>query len=170
MQDCATFHLLTEAISSFSSVPGGRGGIPIGNLSSQIFANIYLNELDRYMKHEIGVRGYLRYGDDFIVVENGLVRLEHIQAETIRFLNKRLKLQVNPIRNKIIKTSHGLQILGVKIWPSGRVLNKRNQARIYQRLTHGNVSSYYGLIGKHGNSKQRKLFGWTVCAEILPSQ
>ncbi len=169
-KDSATFNLLKETIYSFSSVPGGRGGIPIGNLSSQIFANIYLNELDRYMKHEIGVRGYLRYGDDFIVVENDLAKLEHIRAETIKFLNKRLKLQVNSDRNKIMQTSQGLQILGVKIWPSGRVLNKRNQARIYRRLTHENVSSYYGLISKHGNSKQRKIFDWTVCAEILPTQ
>ncbi len=169
-KDSATFNLLTETISSFSFVPGGRVGIPIGNLTSQIFANIYLNELDRYMKHELGVKGDLRYGDDFIVVENDLVRLEHIQAETIRFLNEKLKLQVNQGRNKIMKTSQGLQILGVKIWPSGRVFNKRNQARIYRRLTHENVSSYYGLINKHGNSKQRKIFDWTVCAEILPTQ
>ncbi len=134
--------------------------MPIGNLTSQIFANIYLNELDRFIKHELKIKGYVRYGDDFIVFEKNLQRLKFVKNEVVRFLESELKLQINPKSDKILKASHGLKFLGVKILPFGRTLNRRNLKRIEQRLNKTNIASYYGLILKHGNSKQMKYLNW----------
>ena len=183
IKDRITLDLLKEIIFSFTTVPGrkvgGReaiayrapreagSGMPIGNLTSQIFANIYLNELDRFVKHTLKARDYLRYGDDFIVVENDPEKLKHFRTVTTRFLADELKLQVNPKSDKIMKVSDGLKFLGVKLWSSGRTLNRRNLARVNKRLTTNNISSYSGLIMKHGNAKQVKCFNWLVCEKIM---
>jgi hypothetical protein len=142
-------------------------GMPIGNLTSQIFANIYLNELDRFVKHTLKAKAYLRYGDDFIVVENDLEKLKYFRTETVRFLAKELKLQVNPKSDKIMKVAHGLKFLGVKLWPSGRTLSVRNLARVCERLQPNNISSYSGLLKKHGTEKQLKHFNWLISDKLF---
>ncbi|MBU0668035.1 RNA-directed DNA polymerase [Patescibacteria group bacterium] len=167
IKDSITFNLLKEIIHSFTTVAGRRVGMPIGNLSSQIFANIYLNELDRFVKLRLQVKAYLRYGDDFIVLENDPEKLKNVRDEVSRFLSDELKLHVNPKSDKIMKVSHGLKFLGVKLWPFGRTLNRRNLDRVKGRLKPNNISSYSGLILKHGNVKQVKDFNWMVCDKIL---
>jgi len=136
--------------------------MPIGNLTSQIFANIYLNELDRFVKHELGVKYYLRYGDDFILIENDLQKLKQARMQVIHFLKTVLKLGLNPKHDRIIKVGHGLKFLGVVIYPKGRKLKKRNLNRIARRLSLKNVGSYYGLLQKHGNLKGRKKIQWKI--------
>jgi len=84
-----------------------------------------------------------------------------------RFLADELKLQVNPKSDKIMKVSEGLKFLGVKLWMSGRTLNRRNLARVRERMELNNVSSYSGLMRAHGNAKQVKHFNWLVCRRIL---
>ncbi len=136
--------------------------MPIGNLTSQIFANIYLNELDRFVKHKLKVKKYLRYGDDFILVEPDLQKLKETRLRTIDFLGQMLKLQLNPKNDRIIKAGHGLRFLGVVIYPKGRKLKKRNQNRIARRLNLKNAGSYYGLVTQHGNFKNKKEFQWAI--------
>lgn len=141
-------------------------GIPIGNLTSQIFANIYLNELDRLVKHYIKPKAYLRYGDDFIVIENDLAKLKADKEKIDKFLNSELRLEINPKNGIIIKARQGLKFLGVEIFPRGRRLNKRNLKRTRERLDLSNVSSYSGLIKKHCNSKKIKRFNWEILEKI----
>ena len=136
--------------------------MPIGNLTSQIFANIYLNELDRFVKHELKVKCYLRYGDDFILIHQDLEKLRMLREQTILFLTKKLKLNLNPKNDKILKPGHGLKFLGVVLWPNGRKLNKRSIRRIHIRLCRKNASSYYGLVNKHQNQKNINEFIWRV--------
>lgn len=136
--------------------------MPIGNLTSQIFANIYLNELDRFVKHELSVKSYLRYGDDFILIHQELEKLNVLREQVNLFLQEKLKLKINPKNNKIIKTSHGLRFLGMIIYPNGRSLNKRSKNRIKKRLNYSNVSSYYGLVLKHGNQKIINETVWSI--------
>jgi len=167
IKDSSTISLLKEVIYSFAPIHGRRVGMPIGNLTSQIFANIYLNELDRFVKHELKVKFYLRYGDDFIVLENSLEKLKAVRAAVGRFLMDELKLQVNPKSDKILKVSDGLRFLGVKLWSLGRTLNRRNLARVRERLKPDNASSYCGLVKKHGNAKEVKRLQWLVCEKIL---
>jgi len=153
-------NLLKEVIFSYSTVSGKRVGMPIGNLTSQVYANIYLNELDRFIKHELKVKAYVRYGDDFVIFEEELLRLKFIRNEVVCFLKNELKLNINPKSDKIINLNQGLKFLGVKMWPNGRILSDRNLKRIKRRLNLKNVSSYHGLMVKHGNLKNLKRFDW----------
>lgn len=137
-------------------------GIPIGNLTSQIFANIYLNEFDRFVKHELGLGAYLRYGDDFILLGNRRESLENYRDKAIEFLREKLALEVNPKSDIMVKVKHGLHFLGTEIFPDGRRLNKRNQARIKKRLTLINAASYAGLIKKHSKQKKIYEFNWRL--------
>lgn len=159
--------LLKEVVQSFKTVPGRFVGMPIGNLTSQVFANIYLNELDRFIKHDLRVKAYLRYGDDFVVLENDLEKLKTLRAAVGCFLADELKLQINPKSDRIMKVSYGLKFLGVKLWSFGRTLNRRNLTRISARLEARNIASYSGLLKKHGNSKQVKGFNWLIYEKIL---
>ncbi len=136
--------------------------MPIGNLTSQIFANTYLNELDRFVKHELKVKYYLRYGDDFILIHEDLKKIKEFRSCTIRFLENNLKLKLNPKNDKILKAGYGLKFLGLVIYPDGRNLNKRSRNRVLKRLNHLNVSSYYGLVLKHGNKKNIKQLTWLI--------
>ena len=139
----------------------------IGNLTSQIFANIYLNELDRFVKHTLKVKAYVRYGDDFIVIETDLNKIHNIRFKTIEFLAKELKLQTNSKSDKIVKASHGLKFLGVKLWAPGRDLNKRSKGRIQSRLRPNNVASYSGLVKQHCGTRETKKFHWTLYEKVI---
>lgn len=166
IKDKTTLELLKEVIGSYSGVSGARVGIPIGNLTSQVFANIYLNELDRFVKHDLKGKAYLRYGDDFIVLENDLERLRRVRLTVSSFLTDKLILQVNSKSDRIMKMSEGLKFLGVKLWPSGRTLNKRNLNRIKTRLKVNNISCYSGIMNEHGNSRRISEFNWLVLQKI----
>lgn len=137
-------------------------GMPIGNLTSQIFANIYLNELDRFVKHILKPKAYLRYGDDFILLDMDKNKLENMRVKTINFLANNLKLKINSKHDLIVKAKQGLRFLGVEIWPSGRRLKKRNRRRIKERLNPRNIPSYHGLVAKHEKQKIRKEFDWEI--------
>ena len=136
--------------------------MPIGNLTSQIFANIYLNELDRFVKHKLKVKYYLRYGDDFILIHPDLKELTRLRSLVIQFINEELKLTFNAKNDKIVKTVHGLKFLGVVLSPDGRVINKRNYKGINRRLNLKNVGSYYGLVKKHTLSEYNHEFDWWI--------
>ena len=99
-------------------------------MTSQIFANIYLNEFDRLIKHNLKPQAYLRYGDDFIIVDSQIDTLKSKKLTATKFLSNSLKLQIHPQRNVIIKPKQGLKFLGVKMWPNGRSLSTRNRNRV----------------------------------------
>ncbi len=140
--------------------------MPIGNLTSQIFANVCLNELDRFVKHELKVKQYLRYGDDFILVDKDLEELKLFREKTVRFLKEMLKLDINPKSDKILKAGHDLKFLGVRIRPDGRNLNRRNRKRIRKRLNLMNAGSYYGLVTHYGGKEIADEFYWKVASLV----
>jgi len=147
-----------------SSSAFGRG-MPIGNLTSQIFANIYLSELDHWVRTRCKPEAYIRYGDDFLVLSPKLENLKSIREDVIRFLKNELSLEVNSKNDKIIKVRHGIRYLGVVIYPSGRTLSERNIKRISERLKLKNAASYRSLIEKHQKA-YRKLFTWLILEKI----
>lgn len=167
IKDLATIQLLKEVIGSFSAVKGRKIGMPIGNLTSQIFANIYLNELDRFVKNRLKPKAYLRYGDDFIIVESDPKKLNIFRTEVAKFLETKLKLRINPKSDKVIKANNGLKFLGIKFWPTGRTLNNRSLMRTTEKLAPNNTSSYNGLIAKHGSRKRVKRFSWIIYGKLL---
>ena len=126
-------------------------------MTSQIFANIYLNELDRFVKHDLRIKKYLRYGDDFVIFEHDLDKLTEIRENIIGFINQILKLTINIKNDIVIKTKRGIKFLGVEIFPQGRRLKKRNTKRVAARLTLNNAPSYYGLVKNHSPKKLKEL-------------
>ena len=86
--------LLREVVSSFSMSESlfEQRGLPIGNLTSQLFANVYMNEFDQFMKHELRVKCYARYTDDFVVVADSTEYLQSLLSSITAFLRDRLKL------------------------------------------------------------------------------
>lgn len=137
-------------------------GIPIGNLTSQIFSNIYFNEFDRFIVHSLKPKAYLRYGDDFLIFETDRGSLKKIKKQAMSFLGKKMNLYINPKNNIIIKPKQGLHFIGVDIFPFGRRLNKRNWKKIINNLETKNFSSYLGLVKKHSNRKKIRETNWRI--------
>ncbi len=108
-------------------------GIPIGNLASQIFANLYLNGLDHYLKETVKCKHYIRYMDDLIVFDNDKNRLSEIK-EAIREYLRRLKLDLHPHKSQIYLTANGIGFLGYKVYPTHRLIVSQNVKRLRKRL------------------------------------
>jgi retron-type reverse transcriptase len=105
---------------------GADCGIPIGSLTSQLFANVYLNELDHFVKEGLGIKHYIRYMDDAIVIHHDKQYLNDLYREIKEFLHNSLCLQLNRKTQIFPVKSRGLDFLGYRIWPEYRLLRKRN--------------------------------------------
>ncbi|MDD2653482.1 MAG: reverse transcriptase/maturase family protein, partial [Candidatus Omnitrophica bacterium] len=118
--DCTTSFIkkgnpeLLENIPFNKSLFGKRNlcGLPIGNLTSQFFANVYLNSLDQFIKHQLKVKYYMRYTDDFILLSQDKEELSRWKNEIKDFLAKELNLQLHPRRQKLQPVSNGIDFLG----------------------------------------------------------
>ena len=110
---------------------------------------------------------YLRYGDDFILVHENQEKLKVFRELVIGFLEDKLKLKINPKHDKILIVKHGLKYLGVQIFSEHRKLNKRNKSRIKARLSQKNVSSYLGLVKKHGTVKDLRGIYWRLISKYF---
>lgn len=150
-------------------------GMPIGNLTSQMFANLYLHELDQYAKHELRVRHYMRYMDDILVLHWEKPRLWQIKQEIQQFLEERLHLALND-KTAVRSIAQGIEWVGYRVWPTHIKLRKSTAKRMKARLKYlqglyaaeeaswekinASVQSYIGVLG-HCNSYnlRRKLFG-----------
>src|SRR3989344_4689233 len=104
-----------------------RKGIPIGNLTSQLFANIYMNEFDQFMKHVLKVKHYARYTDDFIVVSSNREYLYELLPLIKDFLKKLLRLELHPNKMTLRKYSQGIDFLGDIILPHCRLIRNRTR-------------------------------------------
>ncbi len=112
-------------------------GLPIGNLTSQLWANVYLHELDMFVKHGLRERYYLRYMDDFVVVHHDKAHLHAVRREIEGFLWDQLRLLTNGKTQVFpVATSKGraLDFLGYRIWPTHRKLRKSSAQRMRRRL------------------------------------
>jgi retron-type reverse transcriptase len=103
-------------------------GIPVGALTSQLFANVYLDQLDHFLKDEHGVKSYVRYMDDWIVLAPEKADLWGILKKATGFLNFSLELKLNP-KTSIFPVSHGCDFCGYRIWPTHLLPRKRNVKR-----------------------------------------
>lgn len=131
-----TLNLLDKIIdNSDTDTPGV--GIPIGNLTSQLFANVYLNELDQFVKHELREKHYVRYMDDFIVIHHDKSHLQHIRKEVEKWLLINLQLKTN---NKTqvfpVSTSAGraLDFVGYRIYATHKLLRKCTEKRFKHKV------------------------------------
>ena len=111
-----------------------RIGIPIGNLTSQLFANIYMNEFDQYVKHVSKIKYYARYTDDFAIISNNRTYLQKLLPELAKFLEKNLLLNIHPNKISIRKYDHGIDFLGYIILPYCRLIRKRTWRRMLRKF------------------------------------
>jgi len=126
--------------ASFSSIEDlnktyvKQEGMPLGNLTSQFFANVYLNELDQFVKHKLKVKYYIRYVDDFVLLHNSKRQLEIWEKEINKFLSSKLNLELHPDKSKIINLKKGIGFLGFRIFYNHRLLRKSNMKNFERKL------------------------------------
>jgi RNA-directed DNA polymerase len=111
-----------------------KTGMPIGNLTSQFFANVYLNELDYFVKHDLRVKYYIRYVDDFVILHKSKEQLELWKNDIDSFLRKRLKLELHPQKSKIINLSNGVDFVGFRNFFHFKLPRKRNIRKMINRI------------------------------------
>jgi hypothetical protein len=108
--------------------------MPLGNLTSQFFANVYLNELDYFVKHKLKSKYYIRYVDDFVVINNSREQLEIWESEIGEFLREKLKIELHPDKSKIISLSKGIDFVGFRNFYHYRLLRKRNTNNMITKI------------------------------------
>lgn len=109
-------------------------GMPLGNLTSQFFANIYLNELDYFVKHDLKAKYYIRYVDDFVILHQSKEQLKLWKNEIDKFLYDKLKLELHPDKSKIIFLSRGVDFLGFRNFYHFKLLRKRNIRKMIAKV------------------------------------
>lgn len=141
--DTQTLMLLERIIGSFFS--SEHRGIPLGNLTSQLFANIYLHELDRYVKMELREKYYLRYCDDFVILGERRDALWEAADRISHFLDHTLSLSLHPQKVFIRTWTQGIDFLGYVLFPHATVIRKKTERRMLQRVHQDNLASYLGV-------------------------
>ncbi len=145
--------LLENIIESFE--PVSRVGLPLGNLTSQLFANVYMNRFDHFVKEDLKVKQYIRYSDDFVLMSENRIELEkHLETMT-NFLERELKLDMHPDKVFLQTLASGVDFLGWVHFSHHRVLRAKTRQRMMKRIstnpTEETISSYLGLL-KHGDT------------------
>ena len=122
-----------KQLSLFDNIPkqkslfgrNNQSGLPIGNYTSQFFANVYLNPLDQFVKHHLKCKYYIRYVDDMVLLGPNHYTLEQWEKQILRFLKKQLSLSLNPKQRKLAPVKNGCNFLGYIIKPSHLLIRKR---------------------------------------------
>ena len=109
-------------------------GMPLGNLTSQFFANIYLNELDYFVKHKLKAKYYIRYVDDFIILHHSKEQLKEWKKKIEEFLNAELRLELHPQKSKITSLSQGIDFVGFRNFYHFKLLRKRNIRNMERKI------------------------------------
>jgi len=109
-------------------------GLPIGNLTSQFFANVYMDKFDHFVKEELSCKYYIRYMDDFVIFENDKEKLKEILVRLSEYLNKNLKLELKENATYTNKRKNGLSFLGMRIFPNLIRINSVNLKRSVKKM------------------------------------
>lgn len=141
-----TLALLDQIIESANALnPKSGVGLPIGNLTSQLFANVYLHELDEFVKHGLREKNYVRYMDDFVIIHHDKEHLQHARLLIEEFLQDKLRLTTNH-KTQVFPVGtiggRALDFLGYRIWPTHRKLRRASIGRIHRTMRQ--LSKLYG--------------------------
>jgi retron-type reverse transcriptase len=151
--DVRLLRLLHEIIGSFSVSPGK--GIPLGNLTSQLFANIYMHPFDQFVKQTLRIKHYIRYADDFVFLSDDRYGLETSLPIIQRFLTEKLALDMHPDKIVLKTVASGVDFLGWVHFPYHRVLRTKTKKRMLKRIKNNpedaTLQSYLGMLG-HGDA------------------
>jgi retron-type reverse transcriptase len=156
--------LIADVVHSFSAKSDLAGvGLPLGNLTSQLLVNVYMNEFDQWAKHTLKARYYVRYADDFIFLSADKKRLSDIMPRIAVFIESRLALSLHPDKVFIKTLASGVDFLGWVHFSDHRVLRTATKRRMFKRMK-GNpkeetTESYLGLINHGNTTKLRQRIG-----------
>jgi len=150
--------LLRNIVGSFHATKRGKG-LPLGNLTSQLLVNIYMNEFDQYVKHKLKAIYYIRYADDFLIMSSSKAELESYLIQIRYFLEDNLLLSLHPHKVSISRFSSGVDFLGWLHFPTYRVLRTVTKRRMLKNLKNNQKietsQSYLGMLS-HGNTYKIK--------------
>ncbi|NLG06958.1 hypothetical protein GX553_00695 [Candidatus Peribacteria bacterium] len=179
IEDPKALWLLKEVIASYRGNDSARferererlvlgRGIAIGNVTSQIFANIYMHEFDRYAVHTLRSKHYLRYGDDFMLFTDDRDAAIEYRERAEEFLREKLSLHLHSRNDVIFPCMKGAKFLGCWLYPQKRHLQARVWHRALRRVNKRNIASYNGLIHAHSDRDSMHHFDWHVldCFEL----
>ena len=151
--DLNTLLLLEEIIDSFNGETGV--GLPLGNLTSQLFCNVYMNEFDQFVKHNLHVPFYIRYADDFVFLSADKQELNNRLLGIAKFLDQSLNLSLHPDKVYIKTFASGVDFLGWTHFPTHQTIRTVTKRRMYKRIeihpTSETLQSYLGMLS-HGNA------------------
>lgn len=156
IKDKDLLRLLGRIISSFNTEGKHGVGLPLGNLTSQLLVNIYMNEFDHFVKRALEAPYYIRYADDFVFLHKSKKYLESLITQISEFLGTHLKLTLHPDKLFIKTLASGVDFLGWVHFPDHRVLRTTTKKRMFRNIKikeakPETIQSYLGLIS-HGNS------------------
>jgi len=146
--------LIAQIVGSFYSTAPGKG-LPLGNLTSQLLVNVYMNKFDQFVKHKLKAKYYIRYADDFVILSRDRKWLEQLISLVRNFLWCKLHLRLHPDKVFIKSVASGIDFLGWVHFLDHRVLRTKTKRRMMKRvITHPTpetLASYLGLLG-HGST------------------
>jgi hypothetical protein len=120
-------------------------GIPIGNLLSQMYALIYLNPLDHFIKRELGAENYCRYVDDFVIFGWPRERCVEVLADIQEFLDRELSLELS--RYSLHRVKRGINFVGYRTWRSCRFIRKHSLFKFSRAVKSGSAESAISILG-----------------------
>lgn len=156
IKDADAMWLLKEIVDSFASArfsPPAYKGVPIGNLTSQLFANVYLNELDQFLKHTLRIQNYARYTDDFAIASDDPEYLRGLIQPIKAFLQTHLSLDLHPRKISLRRYRQGIDFLGYVLLPHSRAVRTRTKQRMFKKL-HLRAAAYKNGTGSKESVEQ----------------
>lgn len=162
--------LVKQVTDSFYSTETGKG-LPLGNLTSQLLVNIYMNEFDQYVKHRLKQKYYIRYADDFVFFSYNKQELQNVLSQVQTFLENNLNLTLHPNKIHLKTLSSGVDFLGWVHFPKHRLLRTVTKRRMIKSIKDNpnkeTIQSYLGLLS-HGNTYKlkQKLEYSSFCSEV----
>jgi hypothetical protein len=124
----------------------GNKGMPLGNLTSQFFANVYLNELDQYVKHKLKAKYYIRYVDDFVILHENKEQLEKWKEIINFFLKEKLDINLHPSKSHVLILTCGINFLGFRVFFNHKLLRKSNLKNFERKLNHYKILFEGGVL------------------------
>ena len=123
-------------------------GMPLGNLTSQFLANVYLNKLDYFAKHKLKAKYYIRYVDDFTILYDSKEQLEIWKDKIDNFLREKLKLELHPSKSHVLRLSCGINFLGFRVFFHHKLLRKSNLQSFERKFNQIKIMFKEGMLNK----------------------